>query len=79
MTTLVKIGIAGLGTVGGGVLKIIQTHGDLLEARSGARLTVTAVSGRDKTKNRGVSLDGLTCMTMQRRWPRIRMSISCWN
>ena len=60
MTTIVKIGIAGLGTVGGGVLKIIQAHGDLLEARSGARLTVTAVSGRDRTKDRGVSLDGMT-------------------
>uniref|UniRef100_UPI0030D6D8A6 homoserine dehydrogenase n=1 Tax=uncultured Sneathiella sp. TaxID=879315 RepID=UPI0030D6D8A6 len=60
MTTLVKIGIAGLGTVGSGVLKIIKEHGDLLEARSGARLTVTAVSGRDRGKDRGVSLDGLT-------------------
>ena len=60
MTTLVKIGIAGLGTVGGGVLKIIRAHGDLLEARSGARLTVTAVSGRDRAKDRGVPLDGLT-------------------
>ncbi|MCC3304812.1 homoserine dehydrogenase [Sneathiella sp. HT1-7] len=60
MSTNVKIGIAGLGTVGAGVLKIIREHGDLLEARSGAHLTVTAVSGRDKTKDRGVSLDGLT-------------------
>lgn len=60
MSTIVKIGIAGLGTVGVGVLKIIETHRDLLEARSGARLVVTAVSGRDRTKDRGVSLDGLT-------------------
>ena len=40
--------------------EIIKAHGDLLEARSGAHLTVTAVSGRDRTKDRGVSLDGLT-------------------
>jgi homoserine dehydrogenase len=55
----VRIGIAGLGTVGAGVLKIIKAHGDLLEARSGAHLVVTAVSGRDRTKDRGVSLDGV--------------------
>ena len=59
MTTIVKIGIAGLGTVGAGVLKIIKAHGDLLEARSGARLVVTAVSGRDQAKDRGVSLEGI--------------------
>ncbi|MBL4808027.1 MAG: homoserine dehydrogenase [Rhodobacteraceae bacterium] len=60
MTKTIKIGVAGLGTVGAGVLKIIEAHGDLLEARSGARLKVTAVSGRDKNKDRGVSIDGMT-------------------
>jgi homoserine dehydrogenase len=60
VTNTVKIGVAGLGTVGAGVLKIIEKHGDLLEARSGSRLQVTAVSGRDRSKERGVSLDGMT-------------------
>lgn len=60
MTKTIKIGLAGLGTVGVGVLKIIEAHGDLLEARSGARLVVTAVSSRDRNKDRGVSLDGMT-------------------
>jgi len=55
-----KIGIAGLGTVGIGVVKILQAHGDLLTVRCGQQITITAVSGRDKTKDRGVLLDGLT-------------------
>ncbi|WP_443023769.1 homoserine dehydrogenase [Sneathiella sp.] len=59
MSSNVRIGIAGLGTVGIGVLKIIKAHGDLLQARSGAHLSVTAVSSRDRTKDRGVSLDGI--------------------
>lgn len=60
MVDKVKIGVAGLGTVGVGVLKILQTHGELLESRSGVRLEVTAVSSRDRTKDRGVSLTDIT-------------------
>lgn len=60
VTNKVKIGVAGLGTVGAGVLKIINAHGELLRARTGTRLEVTAVSGRDRNKDRGVSLEGLT-------------------
>ncbi len=60
MVESVKIGVAGLGTVGVGVLKILESHGGLLESRSGVKLEVTAVSSRDRTKDRGVSLDGIT-------------------
>jgi len=60
VTNKVKIGVAGLGTVGAGVLKIINAHGELLRARTGARLEITAVSGRDRDKDRGVSIEGLT-------------------
>lgn len=55
-----KVGIAGIGTVGVGVIKILTTHSEILAARSGEKLEVTAVSGRTKTKDRGVSLDGMT-------------------
>ncbi|WP_169568717.1 homoserine dehydrogenase [Sneathiella limimaris] len=55
-----KVGIAGLGTVGAGVIKILNKHADLLTARSGESLEVSAISGRDRSKDRGVSLDGLT-------------------
>ncbi|USG60033.1 homoserine dehydrogenase [Sneathiella marina] len=59
MTNKIKIGVAGLGTVGAGVLKIINAHGELLQARTGTRLEVTAVSGRDRNKDRGVPIEGL--------------------
>ena len=52
-----RIAIAGLGTVGAGTLRILADHGDLLAARAGCPLTVTAVSARNKTKDRGVALD----------------------
>jgi homoserine dehydrogenase len=55
-----KIGIAGLGTVGVGVIKILQLHAQLLTARSGQSLEIVAVSGRSKEKDRGVSLAGYT-------------------
>ncbi len=53
-----KVGIAGLGTVGVGVIKILQSHADLLERRAGRRITVSAVSARDRSRNRGVDLSG---------------------
>ena len=40
---LLKIGVAGLGTVGAGVLKVLETQAELLEKRCGRRLIVTAV------------------------------------
>ena len=59
MSQPLRIGVAGLGTVGAGVLRLLAGHGDLLERRCGRRLQVAAVSARDKTKDRGVSLDGI--------------------
>lgn len=54
-----KIGIAGIGTVGVGVIKIIQQHTALLNQRAGVNFEIVAVSGRDKTKNRSVTLDDM--------------------
>ncbi len=56
MTTPLRLGIAGLGTVGVGVVRIIRKQADLLEARTGRKITITAVSARSKDKDRGVSL-----------------------
>jgi len=56
MTEPLRLGIAGLGTVGMGVVKIIRRHAALLEARTGRPVVITAVSARDATKDRGVSL-----------------------
>ena len=54
-----RIGIAGLGTVGCGVLALLRDNAALLEQRTGRRIEVVAVSARDRSKDRGVSLDGL--------------------
>ena len=53
------LGVAGLGTVGAGVIKLLADNGALLGERAGRKIVVTAVSARHRDKNRGVSLDGL--------------------
>lgn len=54
-----RIGIAGLGTVGGGVAKLLEQQGDLLAARCGRRIQVTAISARSRDKDRGVDLSAV--------------------
>ncbi len=58
MTAPLRLGIAGLGTVGAGVLKIVARHHNDLSHRAGRPIAVTAVSARSKGKDRGVDLSG---------------------
>ncbi len=58
MTPPLRLGIAGLGTVGTGLVRIVQNHGDMLERRSGRRIEIVAVSARSRTRNRGVDISG---------------------
>jgi len=53
-----RLGLAGLGTVGIGVVRIVQAEAELIAARAGRPLTITAVSARDRTKNRDADLSG---------------------
>ena len=53
-----RLGLAGLGTVGIGVVKIVQHHADLIAARTGRAVVITAVSARDAAKNRDADLSG---------------------
>ena len=46
MSTPLRLGIAGLGTVGVGVVKIVQAHGAALAAKAGRPVEITAVSPR---------------------------------
>lgn len=57
MTEPLRLGIAGLGTVGAGVVKIIRQKAALLEARGGRPITISAVCARNRVKDRGVPLD----------------------
>jgi homoserine dehydrogenase len=52
MSNTLRLGIAGLGTVGSEVARLIQAEAPLHEKRSGKKLVVTAVSARDKNKKR---------------------------
>jgi homoserine dehydrogenase len=56
--TPLRLGLAGLGTVGIGVVKIVQQHADLLALRTGRQIQITAVSARDPRKNRDADLSG---------------------
>ncbi len=49
-----RVAIAGLGTVGVGVIRLLDTNRDLIAARAGRAIVVTAVSALDRSKNRGV-------------------------
>jgi homoserine dehydrogenase len=60
MTNALRIGIAGLGTVGAGVLDILKAHGRLVEQRAGVPVTLSAVSARSRNKNRGHDLNAIT-------------------
>jgi len=58
MTTPLRLGIAGLGTVGRGVVRIVQTHAEKLSLRAGRPVVITSVSAQSKTKDRGIDISG---------------------
>lgn len=58
MNSPLRLGIAGLGTVGSGVVKIIRQKANLLAARAGRPIVITAVSARSRDKDRGVNISG---------------------
>lgn len=56
MNAPLRLGIAGLGTVGIGVVKILRQHNAMLSRRTGSDITLSAVSARSRDKDRGVPL-----------------------
>jgi homoserine dehydrogenase len=54
-----KIGVAGLGTVGVGVVKLLIQQASLISLRSGRDIVITAVSARVPSKDRGIDLAGI--------------------
>jgi homoserine dehydrogenase len=59
MVAPLKVGIAGLGTVGAEVARLIEQQGRLLSTRSGRGVRVVAVTARSKAKKRGIDLRGV--------------------
>eukprot|EP01037_Dinobryon_pediforme_P023367 gene23367-24794_t len=56
MTKPLRIALAGLGTVGGGVIRLLDTNGALIARRAGRPIEIGAVSARDRSKDRGVDM-----------------------
>jgi homoserine dehydrogenase len=56
MVAPLRVGIAGLGTVGAEVVRLIETQARTLSARCGRNVRVTAVTARSKAKKRGLDL-----------------------
>ncbi len=56
MADALKIGLAGLGTVGASLARILTTRANELAVTCGRAIEITAVTARDRTKDRGVDL-----------------------
>ncbi|GAA5541008.1 MULTISPECIES: homoserine dehydrogenase [Brucella/Ochrobactrum group] len=59
MSDALRIGVAGLGTVGASVLRILRDKSEMLTRQCGKPVTITAVSARDRSRDRGVDLNGI--------------------
>ena len=59
MADALKIGVAGLGTVGASLARILQQRSNALTVACGRPIIVTAVSARDKAKDRGIDMSGM--------------------
>ena len=60
MSKSIRLGILGLGTVGTGVVRILERNATLIERRIGLPLEVKRIAVRDRSKVRGVSIpDGV--------------------
>jgi homoserine dehydrogenase len=59
MTPPLRIAVAGLGTVGAGTLQLLERQAEKLALRAGHRLVVTAVSARDRRRDRGADLSAV--------------------
>jgi len=57
MSQPLRLGVAGLGTVGAGLLRLVQAHGDRLAETIGRAIVVSAVCARARGKERGIPLD----------------------
>jgi homoserine dehydrogenase len=58
-----RLAIAGLGTVGAGVVRLLRQNAELLTLRGGRELVLAAVSARDRGRDRGIDLAGVRWFT----------------
>ncbi|RPF71307.1 homoserine dehydrogenase [Aurantiacibacter spongiae] len=56
MAANLRIALAGLGTVGTGVIRLLADNGALIASRAGRGIDIVAVSARDRQRDRGIDL-----------------------
>ena len=59
MADALKVGIAGLGTVGASLVRIIQNRANELAVTCGRAIEITAVTARDRSRDRGIDISGI--------------------
>ena len=59
MSEILRVGIAGLGTVGAAVTRLLQRQTEALTARTGRRIVVTAACVKDQSKQRDADLSSI--------------------
>ncbi len=59
MTEALRIAVAGLGTVGAGTVDLLTRQAQLLASRGRRPLRITAVSARDRGRDRGIDVSAL--------------------
>ncbi len=62
----VRVGLAGLGTVGGGVVRLLKAQTELIEARCGQKIQIVAASARNLTRVRELPMEGIRLIANSR-------------
>jgi homoserine dehydrogenase len=60
MADALRVGIAGLGTVGASLVRIIQNRASELATTCGRPIEITAITARDRGRDRGIDTSGMT-------------------
>ncbi len=60
MADALRLGVAGLGTVGASVIRLLDTNGPQIALRCRRPVRTVAVCGRDRTRDRGVDISAMT-------------------
>ena len=60
MAEPLKVALAGLGTVGAGVIRLVEANAALIARRAGRPIVITVISARDRSKKRPVDLTPYT-------------------
>ena len=56
MADPLRVALAGLGTVGAGVIRLVEANAELIARRAGRPIVISAVSARERHKDRGVDI-----------------------